>query len=173
MADDRFGERIILLNKEKVRPSANAKSDEFLREVVALNVLSLWKCREAVSRTTGATSHGNRHSLVAKLPDVSLLIKHMAGDSIFEEKLGRCGAQNGNGNLPSVFVDPFTEGTACLSTGIPISRYVYEARGNWDNYEMSPAPVTADNETDNNDAGNKDLGGLPNDNPNELYGVYD
>ena len=41
MADDRFGERIILLNKEKIRPLANAKSDEFLREVVALNVLLL------------------------------------------------------------------------------------------------------------------------------------
>lgn len=41
MADDRFGERIILLNKEKIRPSANAKSDEFLREIVAMNVISL------------------------------------------------------------------------------------------------------------------------------------
>lgn len=173
MADDRFGERIILLNKEKVRPLANAKLDEFLREVVALNVLLLWKCREAVLRTTGATSHGNCHFLVAKLPDVSLLIKHMAGDSIFEEKLGQCGAQNGNSNLSSAFVDPFTEGTARLSTGIPISRYVYKVRGNWDNYEMSSAPVAADNETDNNDAGNEDLGGLPDDDPNKLYRVYD
>ena len=30
MANDHFGEKIILLNKEKVRPSSNAKSDEFL-----------------------------------------------------------------------------------------------------------------------------------------------
>lgn len=67
MADDRFGERIILLNKEKVRPLENVKSDKFLREVVALNILSLWKCREAMLRTTGATLYGNRHSLVAKL----------------------------------------------------------------------------------------------------------
>lgn len=171
MADDRFGERIILLNKEKVRPSANVKSDEFLREVVALNVLSLWKCREAVLRTTGATSYGNRHSLVAKLPDVSLLIKHMAGDSIFEEKLGRCGAQNGN--VLSAFVDLFTEGTTRLSTGIPISKYVHKAQGNWDNYEMGPTPVAADNETGNNDAGNEDPGGPPDDDPDELYGVYD
>lgn len=118
MAEDCFGEKIILLNKEKVQSLVNAKSDKLLREVVALNVLLLWKCRKAVSRTTGVTSHGNRHSLVAKLLDISLLIKHIAGDSIFEEKLGRCRAQNGNGNLPSAFVDLFTEETARLSTGI-------------------------------------------------------
>lgn len=41
MADDCFREKIILLNKEMLRPLTNAKSDEFLREVVALNVLSL------------------------------------------------------------------------------------------------------------------------------------
>ncbi len=91
MADDRFDERIILLNKEKVRPSANAKSDEFLWETVTLNILSLWACKEAVLRATGATSHGNRHFLVAKLPDVSLLVKHMTDYSIFDEILRRTG----------------------------------------------------------------------------------
>ena len=94
MADDRFGEKIILLNKEKVRPSSNAKSDEFLRETVALNVLLLWSCKEAVSRATGATSHGNCHSFIAKLSDVSLLVKHMIEDSIFKEKLGHTGIRN-------------------------------------------------------------------------------
>ncbi len=29
MTDDRFGERIVLLNKEKVHPSANASTNEF------------------------------------------------------------------------------------------------------------------------------------------------
>ena len=37
---------------------------------------------------------------------------------------------------------------------------------------MSPAPVAANNETNNNDTDNKDLGGLLDDNPNELYKVY-
>ena len=41
MAYDRFGKRIILLNKDKVCPSAKAKSNEFLGKTVALNVLSL------------------------------------------------------------------------------------------------------------------------------------
>lgn len=41
MANDCFRKGIILLNKEKVQPLANAKLHEFLREVVALNVLLL------------------------------------------------------------------------------------------------------------------------------------
>ncbi len=49
MANNRFGKRIILLNKEKISPSANASSNEFLRKTVAMNVISFWKCREAVS----------------------------------------------------------------------------------------------------------------------------
>lgn len=67
MADDRFCERIVLLDKEKVRPSANASSDEFLREVVAMNMISLWKYREAVSRATGATSHGNCQGALGRI----------------------------------------------------------------------------------------------------------
>ncbi len=88
MADDRFSERIILLNKEKVCPSANASTDEFLREIVLMNVISLWKCREAVSRAIEATLHGNCHSLTTKVPDISLLMKYIIEDSVFQEQLG-------------------------------------------------------------------------------------
>ncbi len=86
MTNDRFGERIILLIKEKVRLSTNTKSDEFLWEIVALNVLPLWAYKEVVSRATSATFHSNCHFLVAKLLDLSLLVKQMTDDSIFNEK---------------------------------------------------------------------------------------
>ncbi len=94
MANDRFDERIIPLNKEKVRPSANAKSNEFLQKTVALNVLSLWACKKMVSRVTRTTSYSNCHFLVAKLSDVSLLVKYMTNNSIFDKKLGHIGTQN-------------------------------------------------------------------------------
>lgn len=48
MADNCFGKRIILFNKKKVGPLANAKLDKFLKEVIALNILPSWKCREAI-----------------------------------------------------------------------------------------------------------------------------
>ncbi len=40
MADNRFGKRIILLNKNKIRPFANTISNEFLRETIPMNVIS-------------------------------------------------------------------------------------------------------------------------------------
>ena len=40
-ANNQFEETIIKLNKKKVRPSANAKSDIFLCKTITLNVISL------------------------------------------------------------------------------------------------------------------------------------
>ena len=39
--DNRFGETIIMLNKENINPSANTKSDELLWETMLCNVISL------------------------------------------------------------------------------------------------------------------------------------
>ncbi len=41
MANNQFGERIILLNKKKICLSANAFFNKFLRETLAMNVISL------------------------------------------------------------------------------------------------------------------------------------
>ncbi len=173
MADDRLGERIILLNKEKVHPFKKTKSVEVLIETVALNVLSLWSCKEAVLRATGATSHGNRHSLVAKLPDVSLLVKYMIDDSIFEEKLGRTDIPN---NTPmSAFPDLFYVGNAHLSNGIALSRYVDSARGNWDNFNLDDGYMSDTANNDGPESEPEDPNGPEDnpDNPDELDGIYD
>lgn len=91
IANDRFGEKIILLSKDKICLFANIKSNNFFRKTVALIVLSLWLGKKVVSHDTGATSYGNCYFFVAKLPNVSLLVKHMTNNSIFDEKLGRTG----------------------------------------------------------------------------------
>lgn len=49
-ADNRFGEIIIKENKNKVKPSTNAILDKFLREIVALNIISLAKTREIMAK---------------------------------------------------------------------------------------------------------------------------
>lgn len=84
MPDDLFGERIIMLNKEKVRPFANAKSNEFLRETVLMNITSLWQCRAAYLHATSAAVHGSWHAIVDRFPDVLLLVKHFIKDSVFK-----------------------------------------------------------------------------------------
>lgn len=160
-----IGKRIILLNKEKIRLSANVTSDEFLREIIAMNVIFLWKCQEAVFYTTKVTSHGNQHSLAAKLLNILLLVKHMTEDFLFHEQLGWTGMRI---NRPkSAFPDLFIEGTARLSTGIELARYIPSARGNWDNYKPDDNIVAELEENDD-----KDIGKSPSDNPYELYGIY-
>lgn len=81
-----------------------------------------------ISRTTRATLHGNHHSLVTKLPNVSLLVKHITKDSLLCKQLGQTGLQS---NLQqSVFPNFFADGTACLATGFELGRYVCAAREN-------------------------------------------
>lgn len=129
-------------------------------------MIFLWRCRKAVFRTTGATSHGNRHSLAAKLPDISLLVKHMTEDSLFREQLGRTGLQS---NLQqSAFPDLFADSTVRFATGLELSRYVYAARGNWNNYKPDDEVAASDKE---NDEETEDIEGPPDD-PYALYGVY-
>lgn len=48
MADNRFGKRIKLLNNKKVCPYINTKSYEFLRKMIALNILLLWSYKVTV-----------------------------------------------------------------------------------------------------------------------------
>lgn len=48
-ADDWFSKTIIKKNKDKVKLSANTILDEFLREIVTLNIISLVKIREIMA----------------------------------------------------------------------------------------------------------------------------
>lgn len=126
-ADDRFGETIIKLNKEKIRPSANAKTDTFFRNVVAPNVLTLWKCKEIMADTCGATDHGNRHSVVDTYHDVVFVIDLLLLDKVFEKNPGR-----GSGDNPeSIGIDLWGKGTTAVSLGVPLQAYISRARGNW------------------------------------------
>lgn len=91
MANDCFNKRIILLNKEKICPSANTTFDKFLRKIITIKVNFLQKCQKVISCVTGAISHGNYHNPATKLPNILVLIKYLTKDSLFHEKLGQTG----------------------------------------------------------------------------------
>lgn len=73
-ADDWFGKTMIKKNKNKVKLSANATLDKCLKETVALNIISLAKTREVMTRASGATNYGNYHSSINNIIDVFKLI---------------------------------------------------------------------------------------------------
>lgn len=122
MATDRFGEKIILLNKENVCFFVNAKSDEFVRQTVALNILLLWSYKKVVSRALYATFFGNCNALVTKLSDISFLIKYISNNSKFKEKLGYTSIQINTAIF--VFSDLFYIGATHLFDGKVLSRYI-------------------------------------------------
>lgn len=161
MANNRFGEKVILLNKEKVCPSSNAKSDEFFRKTVAFNVLSLWSYKEAVSRATDTIPHGNCHFPIAKLPDVSLLVKYMIENSIFKKKLGCTGINNNS--VMSAFPNMWYIEASRLSNSKVLNRYVKSTRGNWDNYNQN-------NKSLSNTVGNNKLESKAED-PDNFYDI--
>lgn len=66
----------------------NTKSDEFLWKTMALNVLLLWSYNEAVLQAKSAISHSHCHFFAVQLLDISLLVKYMIDDFIFDEELG-------------------------------------------------------------------------------------
>ncbi len=140
---------------------------------MTLNVLSFWSYKEIVLWATDITSYSNCHFFVAKLPNISLLVKHMIDDSIFKERLGRIGMPN---NTPiSAFPDLFYIWSAYLSNSITLSKYVDFTRGNWDNFNLDNGYMS---DIANNDGPKSELedfigaGDNPND-PDKLYGIYD
>lgn len=71
-----------------------------------------------------------------------------------------------------MFADTISEKTACFLTRLPLSRYRHKLQRNCNNYKMYSVLIAAHNETNNNNASNKDLKGFSDDNPDKLYRVY-
>lgn len=69
-----FGETIIKENKDKVRSLANTTLDEFFRETVILNIISLVKTREVMARKGNAINYGKYHSMINNTIDVLILV---------------------------------------------------------------------------------------------------
>ncbi len=127
-----------MLNKENINLSANAKSDEFFRETILQNMLSLCNSKEALSQATGLTRHGNCHSTVGSYPDVCYLVKLLTKEAVFYEQLGR---SNSRSDLP----DLFANGSASLARGVLLSEYITSSRGNW---KAGTRPQRDDSEND-------------------------
>ena len=123
-ANNRFGEIIIKLCKEKVKLSSNTKLDEFLQEDIAPNVFLLWKIKEVMARTTQSTSYGNYHSLVGFTFNLSLLVKILVKDKIFKFEVGR-------DVKDTEFVNFIICGSSKIKLGGLLKEYQRQTQGNW------------------------------------------
>lgn len=146
-ADNRFAETIIKKNKDKVRSSANAILDKFLREIVMLNIISFAKTREIMARKSGVTNHDNHYSAVNNTVNISKLVQLLVEDGIFEKRLGQmCEAET---------LDLFVCRTAKMAIKISLHKYQIHTKENWnkappDSDQKSDESSDEDNETDLN-----------------------
>lgn len=85
--NDQFEEIIIKLNKEKVRPFANAKFDIFLYKTITLNITSFWKSKKILILATSVTQHGNYYLVVDIHSDINFMVKLIQETVIFKIQL--------------------------------------------------------------------------------------
>ena len=126
-ADDRFGETIIKLNKEKIQLSANAKTDHFFKEIVALNQLSLWKSKLVMAQATRATNHGNRHAVVDTNHDIKVIVDLFVLEKPFEQRQDRGSGENNKTQHTNLF----SISTTKIALRIPLKNYKVRAQRNW------------------------------------------
>lgn len=127
-----------MLNRRKVWPLANAKSNKFFQESVALNVMSLWKCKKIIAYITAATSYGNHHSLVSTFFNISLLVMYFVKDEVFQQPLGR------GMKIDTILRNVFEKGTTSISIRITLDNYLNWVRGNCQNVKMQANNVEND-----------------------------
>lgn len=80
-----FCKTIIKKNKDKVKLSANATLNKFLKETIALNIISLAKIREIIVRENDFIHNGNHHSTVNNTVSILKLILLPIKGNIFEK----------------------------------------------------------------------------------------
>ena len=114
------------MNKEKIQPSANAKTDYFFKEVVALNQLSLWKIKSVMAQATRATNHGNCYAVVDTNHDIKAVVDLLVQKKLFEEHQDRGSGDNGE----TKHTDLFSNGSTKIALGIPLKNYKSQAQKN-------------------------------------------
>lgn len=115
LVDDLLGKSIIKKNKDRIRPLANATSDEFLGETIALNIISLAKTREIMARESDVTNHGNPYLAVNNTVEVLKLVQLPVKIDVFEEQLSQI--------CEKEISDLFAHRTAKIETGILLHKY--------------------------------------------------
>ena len=110
-----------------IRLSANTKSDKFLKEVVAPNILTLCKSKEVITQKTRAIFHSLDHLVVDNFKNVLVIIKLLLIEDIFLEKPScRSGNDGESRSLDLFIIEYFT-----LANKILFYQYRRLAKSNW------------------------------------------
>lgn len=121
-ANNCFSKIIIKENKDKIRPSANAILDKFLRETVTLNIILFAKTRDVIVGKNSAINHSNYYLAVNNSVNISKLVQLLIKDSVFEEQQGF--------KYKTEILDLFALGKVKIATEISLYKYQIRIRKN-------------------------------------------
>lgn len=150
MPDDMFGE-YVRENKKRIRPSSNALSGDFNREVHALQiglliyhqvsecrcqlitseVITLRASRISMYRTTGATNYYGQSAKADSLVHVELFCKEMVDQRIFFKQDSRYKGRQQDSAMFYIDPDLYVLGAKATRTGEPLRKYQSKACYNW------------------------------------------
>jgi hypothetical protein len=122
-AIDRHGKTVIRENKDKVRLSAKAKNDRFLRKVVARNVGSLQTSKRVMAECTGSTDYRNGYKEVSWTENINMICPTLLEANVFTSIPGRGSDSHPEGRLKE-YEDIITSEYTALAGGIPINKYL-------------------------------------------------
>ena len=80
-----------------------------------------------MAQATGATRHGNCHSVVKSDKDISTVMNLLAAETLFQKELGRGLGKNAENEL----TDLFFQETAVLASGTLLTNYLCQVQSNW------------------------------------------
>ncbi|PWW77965.1 hypothetical protein C7212DRAFT_362394 [Tuber magnatum] len=86
---DHYRETIIRGNKDKVRPSANDKGDDFLLNIIGPNILTLEAINRMVYTASRLSNYGMHHLVIDWYADVAQGVLELAYENVFTCKAGR------------------------------------------------------------------------------------
>lgn len=72
--------------KNKIRLLVNKSLDEFLKETIILNIISLDKTRMIIVKKSVTTNYGNYYFLVNNIFDILKLVQLLVKDAVFKKK---------------------------------------------------------------------------------------
>jgi hypothetical protein len=131
MPDDMFGEYVVRENKNRIRPSTNALSGDFNREINARQIMIMLASRKTMYKTTGATDYYDKSSQQDSDKHVRLFCKTLVDEQVFTYTAGRYKRREHDAAEYLPTKDLYTDGVAALLSGQPLAKYKVRARGNW------------------------------------------
>jgi hypothetical protein len=131
MPDDMFGEYVVRENKKRQRPSTNATSGDFNKEINARQVMCFRYSRSAIYTSTDATDYYMRSAQADSWMHIQKFYTELLNARVFTRTESRYKLREQDEAKFYVASDLYISGALQIGTGEPVAKYKARARCTW------------------------------------------